>query len=56
MLAIQIFQEYLRDSSPNKIDVDENILHAIYDKFGCEPDTSTFPAFANAGPAKENQL
>ena len=34
-LAISIFDEYLRKDAPNKIDIDEDILAQLYDKFGC---------------------
>ena len=39
-IAIGIFDEYLRKDSPNKIEIEDEILLQIYEKFGCRQDQS----------------
>ena len=34
-IAIEIFDEYLRDGSPYELDTDEKIKHNLYEKYGC---------------------
>ena len=34
-IVIGIFDEYLRKEAPNKVEVDEEIISQLYEKFGC---------------------
>ena len=36
ILAIKIYNEFLRTNATNKVNVDEAILCQIYEKFGCD--------------------